>query len=63
MINMLNEQNYKQTTALPENPVPAMAYIPFQQWDDTYEVSTGYNAGTIFPVLNKPFYGRKEDMR
>ena len=36
---------------LPENPVPAMAYVPYQQLEQ------GLMAGTIFPVLDKPFYG------
>ena len=24
-------------TPLPEDPVPGMAYVPFQQWSETYE--------------------------
>lgn len=42
---------------LPENPVPAMAYVPYQQLEAVYGVEQGLMAGTIFPVLDKPFYG------
>ena len=24
-------------TPLPEDPVPGIAYVPFQQWSETYE--------------------------
>ena len=40
---------------LPENPVPAMAYVPYQQLEAVYGVEQGLMAGTIFPVLDKPF--------
>lgn len=46
------------TTALPENPVVAMAYVPFQTDSSTYDDMKALQAGTLFPVLNKPFYGR-----
>ena len=43
---------------LPKNPVPAMAYIPHQAAEDkTYSPEQGLMNGTLFPVLNKPFYG------
>lgn len=45
-----------QTTPLPQDPVPAMAYVPYQQWHA--ELLTPENAlttGTLFPVLDKPF--------
>ena len=44
---------------LPEDATVTMAYIPFQQqpvlYDDTM---TGLNAGTVFPELDKPFFGK-----
>ena len=46
-------------TPLPEDPVPGMAYVPFQQWSETYEPARALDDGTLFPVLNKPFYGRR----
>ena len=53
----------KACTPLPENPVPGMAYVPFQQWGETYEPSRALDSGTLFPVLDKPFYGRRGEPR
>lgn len=33
----------------------AMAYVPWQQWQQVYSVETAINRGTIFPDLDKPF--------
>lgn len=46
---------------LPQDPVPAMAYVPFQQWSrDLHSPEAAFEAGTLFPVLDKPFlYGRR----
>jgi len=38
--------------------VLAMAYVPDQKWDKTYESETGLHRGTIFPELDKPFLGK-----
>lgn len=46
------------TTALPENPVVAMAYVPFQLDKTSYSPEVALREGTLFPVLNKPFCGR-----
>lgn len=46
------------TPALPENPVVAMAYVPFQTDTTTYDEMKALKAGTLFPVLDKPFIGR-----
>lgn len=37
----------------------AMAYVPWQHFHKTYEVDKALEYGTIFPELNKPFYGRR----
>ena len=44
---------------LPEDPVPAMAYVPYQVWGELYEAERTLDMGTLFPALDKPFYGRK----
>ncbi len=45
---------------LPANPVPAMAYVPFQQWSSSlHSAERALDVGTLFPVLDKPFYGRR----
>jgi hypothetical protein len=36
----------------------AIAYVPYQSWNTTYERCRALKAGTIFPCLNKPFCGR-----
>lgn len=46
------------TTALPDNPVPTMAYVPFQLDKTGYSAEQALNEGTLFQVLNKPFRGR-----
>lgn len=41
----------------------AMAYVPWQQWNQTYELKKAMCAGTIFPELDKPFLGKRGDCR
>lgn len=35
----------------------AMAYVPWQQWNNTYDLDRALMTGTIFPELDKPFRG------
>ena len=43
-----------------ENQTIAMAYVPWQHFTKMYEnLEKGYQAGTIFPELDKPFTGRR----
>lgn len=45
---------------LPNDTVEAMAYVPFQQQNSkTYSPAHALEAGTVYPVLDKPFYGGK----
>ena len=44
-------------TALPEDPVVAMAYVPMQTDTKMYDESKALSEGTLFPALNKPFAG------
>ena len=38
----------------------AMAYVPWQRFDKIYEnLEKGFENGTIFPELYKPFTGRR----
>lgn len=37
----------------------AMGYVPWQNFECTYEPAQGLRAGTIFPELDKPFYGKR----
>lgn len=55
----------EQRSALPENPVVAMAYVPFQQYNakNIYSAAEGFQQGTIFPDLDKPFSGWPGDWK
>ena len=44
-------------SALPEYPVVAMAYVPFQNPVVIYSAEQGLQRGTLFPCLDKPFCG------
>lgn len=37
-----------------ETPL-AMAYVPFQNFENEYETAVAFNKGTLFPELDKPF--------
>ena len=37
----------------------AMAYVPWQRFGQTYDLSKALCAGTIFPELDKPFCGKR----
>lgn len=43
-----------------ETPI-AMAYVPFQEWEELYSDDEGLKNGTMFPSLNKPFLAWKGD--
>lgn len=45
---------------LPDNTTEAMAYVPFQQHNSNlYSPAQALEAGTAYPILDKPFYGSK----
>lgn len=47
-------------TPLPKDTTVGMAYIPFQQYNsELYSPAQALEAGTAYPLLDKPFYGRK----
>ena len=35
----------------------AMAYVPWQEWREIYDLEKGFCCGTIFRELHKPFLG------
>jgi len=43
----------------PQDAALAIAYIRWQQLQDVYEPEVALCHGTLFPELNKPFYGRR----
>lgn len=62
---MENNNNYNMypidsnISPLPENPVVAMAYVPYQNPVTIYSANQGLEQGTLFPCLDKPFCGVK----
>lgn len=47
-------------TPLPSQPVEAMAYVPFQPYSpEMCKPVLGYENGTLFKALHKPFYGSR----
>ena len=47
-------------SSFPEKTSEAMAYVPFQPDNaPTYSPMQGFASGTMYPTLNKPFYGSK----
>lgn len=38
---------------------PAMAYVPCQEFTNTYDLCYAFHVGTIFPQLCKPFCGKR----
>lgn len=49
----------KNMQHLPDETVVAMAYVPFQTELVTYTSEEALCNGTLFPELNKKFYGGK----
>ncbi|MBR6045514.1 MAG: spore coat associated protein CotJA [Ruminococcus sp.] len=37
----------------------AMAYVPFQTWQKTYDSDAALSRGTLFPCLDLPFIGEE----
>lgn len=64
--NAMAYNNYRQTPAcvvektvkdrLEDMPL-AMAYVPWQRWQNIYDAEKGFCNGTIFQELNLPFFG------
>ena len=44
-------------SALPSDVTVTMAYVPMQTDTNVYDAEKALQAGTLFPVLNKPFAG------
>lgn len=64
---MYSNNNGKCSTAgltvpqgrFPDDTPYAMAYVPFQQWEETYAENVALSKGTIFPSLDFPFLGKE----
>jgi len=53
-----NSEVYRHgMSEFPENAPLAMAYVPFQQWGETYNPDNALECGTLFPNLVFSFRG------
>lgn len=53
------EEDYSRSRDMLYGMPLAMGYVPWQKFECTYEPAQALKAGTIFPELDKPFYGRR----
>ena len=45
---------------LPDDATEAMAYVPYQPYSpEMCKAALGYENGTLFKALHKPFYGSR----
>ena len=51
--------NQQPKSTIPRDPALAIAYVKWQELQEVYDPEKGWRAGTIFPELDKPFYGRR----
>lgn len=42
-------------SSFPNNTPLGMAYVPFQKWENVYELNDAFPKGTLFPELDFPF--------
>lgn len=63
-MNNYNQNNHynrfanSNCTSIDSLPL-AMAYVPWQSWQNVYEPCKGLQMGTIFADLNFPFLGKR----
>ena len=55
-VNITNKAN-GTVSRFPASTPLAMAYVPFQQWGETYSDDKALSSGTLFPQLDLPFVG------
>ena len=46
--------------SFPSKTPLAMAYVPVQQWNRTYDEEQGFKRGTVFPDLDFPFSAEED---
>ena len=57
--NHKNDEFNFSTTNNNANGILTMAFVNMQPLDTVYETDDGFCRGTIFPNIDKPFYGGK----
>ena len=51
--------NQQTRAAFPEETAYAIAYVRWQELSQVYDPEESLKQGTLFPALDKPFYGRR----
>ena len=51
--------NQPTKSAFPDDAALAIAYVRWQELCQVYEPEEALKNGTLFPALDKPFYGRR----
>lgn len=54
-MDMVVNSESANISRFPRNTPLAMAYVPFQQWNETYDDDKALARGTLFPELDLPF--------
>ena len=54
-------QRRSREDAVLENMPLAMAYVPWQKFEDLYDPDTALSRGTVFPSLDLPFCAKEVD--
>ncbi len=55
--NCVKKCNIQPVGKFPECTPIAMAYVPFQEINELYDDCKALERGTVFPCLDKPFFG------
>ena len=55
IVHSKSADDMSRPSKLPDDMVVAMAYVPLQFYSREYEPDEGFDKGTMFPELNKPF--------
>ncbi len=53
-----NNEGCDRGTEHVDHMAPGMCFVPWQKWQDVYEIDQAINCGTIFKELYKPYIGR-----
>lgn len=55
--NMSNVDRMENDSVLPRHLSLAMAYVPYQPFENFFDNETALRRGTLFKALDLPFYG------
>lgn len=68
MLSMCRDRKEKDEIYMPEETMPknlslAMVYIPYQPFENLFDIDTALDRGTLFKSLFMPFSGGKDGRR